>query len=141
MRILPIVAFCLFTILFAGCESDGYSELGLIDVTGKVTLDGQPLANANVVFESDDKRTASGVTDSAGVYQLMYDSETKGVTPGAKKVRVTIADVGVEGGGVVEGGAPAGKERIPAMYNSQSELKADVSASSKSFDFELKSKP
>lgn len=141
MRILPLVTFLVLNVVLAGCEGDGYAELGLVDVTGKVTLDGQPLANANVVFESADKRTASGVTDNSGHYKLMYDSETPGVTPGPKTVRITVADVGVEGGGVVEGAAPAAKERIPAKYNRQSELKAEVSASNRTFDFELKSAP
>jgi hypothetical protein len=128
-------------ILLTGCQSDGYAELGLVEVAGKVTLDGQPLANANVVFESADKRTASGITDSSGNYSLMYDSETPGVTPGPKTVRITTADVGVEGGGAAEGAAPAGKERLPAKFNAQSELKADVSAANKTFNFELKSTP
>ena len=140
MRILLLLVVCA-TFLLTGCQSDGYAELGLVEVSGKVTLDGQPLPNANVVFESADKGTASGVTDGSGNYSLMYDSETPGVTPGPKIVRITTANVGVEGGGAAEGAAPAGKERLPAKYNVQSELKADVSAGKKTFDFELKSTP
>jgi hypothetical protein len=139
MRNLLFVQLSLSMLLFAGCRPNGYAELGLVDVSGTVTLDGQPLPNANVVFEGDDKRTATGVTDAAGKYKLMYDSETPGAMPGAKTVRITVADVGVEGGGAAEGAASAGKERIPARYNRQSELKADVSTSRKTFDFDLKS--
>jgi hypothetical protein len=135
LLLLPIL------LLLAGCQPDGYAELGLVAVAGKVTLDGQPLANANVIFESADKRTSSGVTDSAGSYSLKYDSETPGVTPGPKTVRITTANVGAEGGGAAEGAAPTGQERIPAKYNRQSELKADVSASNKTFNFDLKSIP
>ena len=137
MRSLLLLPF----LLLAGCQPDGYAKLGLINVTGKVTLDGQPLPHANVVFESADKRTSSGVTDSSGSYALMYDSETPGVTPGPKTVRITTANVGVEGGGTAEGAAPAGTERLPSKYNRQSELKADVSASNKMFNFDLKSAP
>ena len=140
MRILLLLVLCS-SFFATGCQSDGYSELGLVEVAGTVTLDGQPLPNANVVFESADKGTASGVTDSSGKYSLMYDSETPGATPGPKTVRITTANVGVEGGGAAEGAAPAGKERLPAKYNVQSELKADVSAAKKTFDFELKSTP
>jgi len=46
----------------------------------------------------------------------------------------------MEGGGAAEGSA-APKERIPARYNRQSELKADVSANQRTFNFELKSTP
>jgi hypothetical protein len=136
-----LLAASLFIFLLAGCQPDGYSELGLIEVTGKVALDGQPLAGANVVFESADKRTSTGITDSSGSYTLMYDSETPGATPGPKIVRITTANVGVEGGGAAEGAAPAGQERLPTKYNRQSELTADVSASNKTFNFDLKSTP
>ena len=71
----------------------------------------------------------------------MYDSETPGALPGPKIVRITVADVGVEGGGGSEGAPSAGKEPVPARYNRQSDLKADVSASNKTFDFDLKSAP
>lgn len=124
----------------AGCARDGYSELGLVPVTGTVTLDGQPLAGAQVSFEGEDKRTAIGTTDSAGHYRLMYDSEKAGTTPGQKIVRITQANVEVEGGGASEGTAAA-KEPVPARYNVQSELKANVAAGQANFEFTLKSKP
>jgi hypothetical protein len=133
-----IVACGVFAI--AGCGGDGYSELGLVPVSGTVTLDGQPLAGAKVSFEGDDKRVAIGTTDAAGRYTLMYDSQTPGATPGPKVVRITTADAEAEGGGAAEGAAPV-KETIPARYNTQSELTADVSAGKTTFDFVLKSKP
>jgi hypothetical protein len=122
-----------------GCGKSGYSELGLVDVSGTVTLDGKPLPGAKVAFESEDKRSAMGTTDSSGRYILMYDSQTRGTTPGAKIVRITTVEVG-EGGGAAEGAAVA-KETLPARYNRQSELKADVSPANKTFNFELKSAP
>jgi hypothetical protein len=126
--------------VLSGCGAgDGYAELGLVEVTGTVTLDDKPLAGANVSFESADKRSATGKTDAAGKYSLMYDSQTRGTTPGPKIVRITTAEVG-EGGGAAEGSAAA-KESIPPRYNRQSELTADVSASNKIFNFDLKSAP
>jgi hypothetical protein len=123
-----------------GCGRNGYAELGLIDVNGLVTLDGAPLSGAKVTFEGEDKRQAIGITDTQGRYELLYDSQTGGATPGLKTVRVTTADLNFEGGGLAEG-APEAKERIPARYNSASGLKAQVSAAKRTFDFELKSKP
>jgi hypothetical protein len=128
------------SLAFAGCgKRDGYAELGLVEVGGTVTLDGKPLSGANVNFESEDKRSSMGTTDSAGKYSLMYDSQTRGVVPGPKIVRITTAEVG-EGGGAAEGSAIS-KESVPTRYNRQSELKADVSASNKTFNFDLKSTP
>jgi hypothetical protein len=137
---LPLLAI-LFTSLLFGCGAkDGYAELGLVPVTGTVTLDGQPLSGAKVVFESDDKRTSTGTTDSAGQYKLMYDSQTPGALPGPKAVRITTADVDVEGGGAAEGAATV-KEILPARYNTKSELKAEVSTDKKTHDFPLTSTP
>ena len=131
---------CLTLLCLCSCTRDGYSELGLVPVSGTVTLDGKPLAGAKVSFESEDKRSAIGVTDATGKYSLMYDSETAGVTPGPKVVRITTADAEVEGGGAAEGAAAA-RENVPARFNQQSELKADVTSAKKTFDFALKSGP
>jgi hypothetical protein len=140
MRGLRLLTIGLLAAAALGCTKDGYSELGLVPVAGKITLDGKPLANAKVVFEGDDTRSAIGTTDASGQYKVMYDSQTAGATPGAKIVRITTADVGEEGGGASEG-ATVAKESVPARYNVQSELKADVSAGKKTYDFELKSSP
>ena len=134
--------------LAVGCDRPtDYSSLELVDVTGRVTMDGQPLAGATVRFEGPPNRFADGVTDADGKYRLMYDSSQAGCTPGEKVVRIVQGPVGegsdegtpVEGpdGEVVE---PASTGGIPARYNSQSELKAVVSESNKTFDFDLTSK-
>jgi hypothetical protein len=134
----------LLAAVFCGCGRDGYAELGLVDVQGTVTLDGQPLPGAKVSFEGPDKRAAIGVTDESGKYRLMYDSQTPGATPGPKTVRITTGDVDVEGGGAGEGAAPV-KEKLPARYNRSSELKVEVSAGGGStgqmHNFDLKSSP
>jgi hypothetical protein len=137
MRCARLLVGALF--LLAGCgQGDGYSKLNLVEVTGKVTLDGAPLANARVRFEASDGTGAEGITDASGNYRLMHDSEHAGCTPGAKTVRIT------SGAALEEGADPetaAASEKIPAAYNSQSTLKADVSESNKTFDFDLQSKP
>ena len=139
MRLMK--ALTLACLVVAGCAKDAYSELGLIGVTGSVTLDGKPLAAAKVSFVSTDKRSAIGVTDANGHYVLMYDSRRAGVTPGPKIVRITQADAEGESSSAdaPTSGEGAVKEPIPARYNRNSELKADVSPTSKTFDFALKS--
>ncbi|WP_425615645.1 carboxypeptidase regulatory-like domain-containing protein [Anatilimnocola sp. NA78] len=137
----------LAAVVLAGCRSEGphYGELGLVDVTGNVTMDGQPLAGVTVRFEGPPNRFADGKTDAAGNYRLMYDSNQAGCMPGEKIVRIlTSGGEGSDEGGPIEG--PDGKvvappSSIPAAYNSASQLTANVSSSSKSFDFALKSKP
>lgn len=137
----------LIPLLLAGCTADdGYAELGLVEVTGEVTLDGSPLPGARVVFESEGGGGSEGVTDSAGKFRLRYDSEHPGCTPGLKAVRITLAGAGNEGADpdVAEPGSAEGEsaqETIPAIYNRRSGLKADVSATQREFKFGLKSRP
>ncbi len=134
-------------LLLVGCEAGtDYSGLGLVDVTGKVTLDGAPLPGVTVRFEGPPNRFADGKTDAEGNFRLMYDSNQAGCLPGEKKVRIMSGSVG-EGsdeGAPVEGAdgkvAPA-VQSIPAAYNSASQLTANVTPDSKSFNFELKSQP
>ena len=126
-------------LLLAGCEKKAdYDSLKLVDVSGKITLDGQPLAGATVRFEGPPLLFSEGVTDAEGNYRLMYDSNQAGCTPGEKTVRITSAGALEEGAD--PDSAPAA-DSIPATYNNQSTLKADVSESNKTFDFDLKSKP
>lgn len=145
--------FTTVTILsLAGCGGDfktDYSDLNLTTATGTVTLDGEPLASARVMFEAPDKTFSYGVTDDAGQYTLMFNSEKEGVTPGQKTVRITMGgdfDESGESGdedpdGNSEGeAAPAAAINIPSRYNSQSELTADVQEGSQTFDWTLESK-
>jgi hypothetical protein len=140
-------AFVAAGLLLAGCERPAdYSDLELVEVTGKITLDGQSLAGVTVRFEGPPNRFADGLTDTEGKYRLMYDSNQAGCTPGEKVVRILPGVVGEGGeeGSVLEGpdgqvtAAPAS---IPAEFNSASKLTASVSASQKTFNFDLKSQP
>jgi hypothetical protein len=109
-----------------------------------VTLDGQPLAGALVRFEDADRSGSEGITDGGGNYRLMYDSEHPGCRPGAKTVRVTQAMGEGEGASSESAEGEEGTKRpetIPAAYNTQSTLTADVSKANKTFNFDLKSTP
>lgn len=88
------LALCIVAMTFlggcGGAPSRDYSGLELVDVSGTVTLDGQPLAGAMVVFADPEGSTSRGMTDASGVYQLEFSSDQSGVTPGPKTVTVTV---------------------------------------------------
>jgi hypothetical protein len=136
-------------VALAGCTgvSADYSKLDLASVSGTVTFDGQPLPNAYVVFEAEDKTFSFGSTDANGQYTLQFNSERAGTTLGAKVVRITSNGAAGEvyeqdPDGVTEAGTSAASaEKIPAKYNTKSELKATVESGSNTFDFELKTAP
>jgi hypothetical protein len=95
-------------------------------VTGKVTLDGQPLPDAMVTFSPTKAggSSALGKTDSTGAYTLSYSAGVSGAEIGEN--RVTISTL------------PQGKEQVPMEYNTQTKLKAEVKAGANSFDWDLK---
>lgn len=160
MKILSLIfGGILAAGVLAGCNTSpqaNYEHLGLVQVSGNVTLDGQPLSGAMVKFEAPDGQYSYGMTDSDGHYTLRFDSEKQGVTPGDKIVRIsTSASPGEgeefleappgEGAGEGEDGSavatPKKEERVPEQYNKNSDLKRTVKpGENQTFNFELKSK-
>lgn len=139
-----------------GCDATGadYSQLELVNVSGRVTLEDQPLVGAVVTFESPDGQFSYGLTDANGNYSLRLDSVKSGVTPGPKTVRISTsrrilglnAEEGASGAEIGDGNSEAPQssstpvERLPARYHQASELKANVAHGNTNFDFALKSK-
>jgi hypothetical protein len=112
----------------AGCGRGDPPPLELGTVTGTVTLDGKPLPRAVVKFTPsiDGGRTSVGVTDVAGRYALEYTATTKGANVGVHEVRISTAALD---------GSP--NERVPAKFNSETTLSADVRSGENVFDFAL----
>ncbi len=63
----------------------------VVPVTGVITLDGAPLADAKVLFLPNEKTSnpCTGTTDAAGKYTLTQ-STFQGATPGSYKVTVEV---------------------------------------------------
>jgi hypothetical protein len=118
--------------VLAGC---GRSDMAA--VSGKVTLDGQPLENAFLEFvpTGDKGSVSSGRTNAAGEYELMFSRDTRGAFLGPHKVRITTKEITVDEK-QREVWLP---EKVPARYNAQTELTRDVEPGENRFDFDLKS--
>lgn len=106
------------------------------DVTGTITLGGQPLAHATVTFVPID---ASGtlsraITDAEGRYQLVYDSNFTGATVGEYTVSITTFSSGFPDDDPPKPKVP---EKVPAKYNLHTELKATVTSKLNVLDFTL----
>src|SRR5437762_14367251 len=117
------------TICFCGCGSRG----DLASVRGKVTLDGQPLADAFVIFAPTTHGTTSyGRTDAGGNYEMMFTDNEKGAWIGENLVRISTGDLG-------RGGGPGPTERVPVVYNEATMQTADAERGSNAFNFDLRS--
>ncbi|GIW98784.1 MAG: hypothetical protein KatS3mg111_2117 [Pirellulaceae bacterium] len=144
---LAFVAVIVGSLCLFGCDQQGpdYGKLGLVEVGGIVTLDGAPVAGAGVFFYDEQQRYSYGITDEQGHYQLMFNSEKSGVTPGKKRVEIwtTKNPLGEAASGEVEEEDPDARshaeEQIPACYNKQTVLTVEVTEADSSLDFPLAS--
>ena len=154
IRLFAAFATCsLLCLVTTGCGSG--SATG--KVTGTVTMDGKPLSNARVTFTPlGGGRTAMGKTDGEGKYEL-YILADPGAEVGNHKVSITtIQNAGIaetmeeasaDDAGYEEQAMNSGdyseatpqEEAIPAKYNTESELTAEVKSGKNVHDFALTS--
>lgn len=137
-RHLSFMGLCFSgVLLLCGCGG-GADTPDLGQVSGVVTLDGQPLEGAVIEFIPQGGRPSSGTTDSEGKYDLRYTVEEDGALIGSHEVRITTAREQTGG----EGDQPlveAREEQLPPKYHTKSELKENVEAGSQTIDFALES--
>jgi hypothetical protein len=137
MRNLARWSLLLLLIALGGCGSGG-----LASVSGTVTLDGKPLANALVNFQpldgEDSARASAGTTDAEGRYSLRLVLTNKaGAVVG--KHRVSIGTLTTDDTDPPPN-KPLPKDPIPARYNAKSELTFEVPAGgTRTADFALTS--
>jgi hypothetical protein len=135
MRFHRYLACLLLPVLLLGCGKAGPK---VAPVSGRVTMDNKPLANADITFsptESDPNNSANlesfGQTDEDGRYSLkMIQGKRDGAVVGANKVRISLIE---RGGKLVN--------RVPAAYNKSTSLTYTVPAGgSTEANFDLSSK-
>jgi hypothetical protein len=125
----------------SGCFG-GSDTPELIDAHGTVTLDGQPLGGATVTFTpqvtgNEAARPASGATDDRGEFTLQYSTNETGARPG--KYKVSISTYRPNGEDKEGNELPGASETLPAVYNSQTTLSAEITPDGTPLEFPLKS--
>jgi len=127
-RVLRLSVLAINTLLIVGCSPSPRPPLGR--VSGIVTLDGAPLANATVRFTpAGPGRTSEGTTDADGHYELRYLRAIPGANVDMHTVCITTA-----------GEKNGGRELLPPRYHSRSQLKARVVRGTNDLDFDLSSR-
>jgi len=122
---------CSLTIALVGCGSEKLNRPPVFKVTGKVTLSGKPVANADVTFIHDEsKRAAFGKTNAEGVYKLTTFAANDGAVEGKHSIKVVdipppattpaLADTEspeYQPPGIGQDTMPKPKSNLPAKYS------------------------
>jgi hypothetical protein len=138
-----VTALLTIALAIAGCGG-AKDSIEREPVSGKVTLDGKPLDDAQITFapeEGDDPAAGAGAPIRGGSYNL---SRSEGPAVGSH--RVSIWARRPTGKKIPSDDQPGTtfdemREVIPDRYNAQSSLKADIKkGATNQFDFDLTSK-
>lgn len=142
---LFIVTLPLCLILMIGC---GKPQFPLGQVRGRLTLDGQPVVNAEIWFRPvAGGRPSFGESDQAGYYSMRYNARRMGALPGEHIVTLSTfqeayePDEGADDGkdATVRQSTPGRAEEIPAKYFAN-RMKVIVREGSNTIDLTLDSK-
>ncbi len=118
------VCGCLLLLSMTGC---GPADDGRRSVSGTVTFQGKPLDRGNIMFVTPDGLgSQTGAVIASGAYEIPAE---QGLLPGRYKVAISSADGDVPADPNTPPG-PSGNftsvDRIPAEYNTESKLEAEV---------------
>jgi hypothetical protein len=120
--------------LSCGC---GEKAANMADVSGTVTMDGQPLSKARIEFSPTANGSPSmGLTDERGRYSLRFSRDMEGAMIGDYQVKIsTYAPANPD----AEPPTVEVPEKVPAKYNIKTELTGKVVEGSNTIDFPLQS--
>jgi hypothetical protein len=130
------VAAGLALALLGGCK-EARDNLPREAVSGKVSVEGEPLARGAILFKSPTGATDAGGLIRDGEYRL---GAHEGPVPGAYKVMITEeVDRPKDDGGKISLRPQAKATRIGPKYNADTILTSEVKAGGpNTFDFDLK---
>jgi hypothetical protein len=111
--------------LLAGCGGD---EIRRVEVSGSVTLDGKPLDDAAILFVPIEGGPTAGTEFTGGQYRI---EQSGGPSPGPYRVEITAFRN--TGEMIPDSDLPEKMEErqesiVPARYNRESELRAELTA-------------
>ena len=95
-----LLSISIFLVFFLGCEH----RTNIRPVTGKITLNGQPLADASVSFQplvvkgdpASEGMGSYGRTNNAGEFELrLVDTDELGAVIGTHSVRISLVQRGM----------------------------------------------
>ena len=145
MKMRAVALIMAVGLLPTGCEQRPSGRPVTVPVTGVVRCDGEAVAGATVSFQAEaGGRSATGISDAEGRYQLSTFSRGDGAVPGSYKVIVLKYATPDASGGAEkyvppQGPEPPPKHLLPEKYAAAktSGLEATVSNGPNTIDFDL----
>lgn len=139
----PSVLFS-FAVTAAFCVGCGAGGPEVADVTGTVTLDGNPVPGAAVTFhpEAAGGSPSYGVTDDQGKYKMMFTMDRSGAMLGKNWVEIEVPKLSKSEIEEMKanGQTPPPRLQIPKKYKEQGALTAEVKSGANDIPFALTSK-
>lgn len=130
----------LLTLLIIGSLSgcSGNNGPKTVEASGVLTLDGEPIKDAQIVFVALEGTPAYGSTDANGKFSMKISEESSGAVPGTYPVIVSKTKMEELGGGNVKL-----EQGLPEKYGNPAKSGLSVTipeSGSKSIKLELDSK-
>ena len=122
---LSLTVFCFL----AGCSGSAEDLPELAEVSGTVSMEGEPLSGAKLMFIPSVGGASIGNTDEMGRYKLRFNKHAKGAVLGQHIVQITKYGE--------PGSANDTKNLVPHKYGRKSKLTADVVTGVNELDFAL----
>ena len=112
------------------CGGCGRRGPELAPVTGRVTLGGEPLPDAEVEFQPLEGAPSYGSTDADGNFTLHYTRDLEGAEIGQHIVRIKSEVELVD----ADGETIEAPQKVPERYHNRSELRREVVRGRNHFD-------
>jgi len=127
------VVLLIVVAVSAGCGAPT-ANYSMIPVEGTITFEGEPLSNAEVMFDSPDGPRGFGVTDENGMFSVKTRQFGAGLPAGKYRVLVTSSEkTRIRG---------AGKPvTLATSYRESGVARVSIEAGMQPFAFDLTAKP
>jgi len=131
MRRVAIVT-CLAVV--PGCFGPPTLNYEMLPVEGRLTMDGQPLANAEVILEAENAPRGFGTTDENGNFTVVTRQFGAGLPAGTYRASVRGSDKTRVGG-------TGGRVEVATRYREQGVGKVTIGPGSGPLHFEVQRNP
>jgi hypothetical protein len=115
-RIMKHPSSCCYPILFVALFLAGCGGPEIVEVTGKVTYNDEPLTSGTVMFQpvgGEHSQPATGTIQPDGTFKLTTREAGEGATVGENQVLIRSTESADQSGG---GESTVGKSLIPSKY-------------------------